>query len=311
MEIKDIHLVAITQPQLKSWTESYALRATGLNHLRFLSSVLSWCKLQGYITVNPAKGLAMDPVTPTPRRIQLMRNDRVQHLINQAAVIKEGVVMPYLVLTTWGALRPEEAIMVEPDDISLDADEPLVRLIHTKTRLQRVVELSENAAAMLRYYWKGGPIRVKNMISILGQVKEASGIIDGCCPKTKRTVKRDGMIKWIKDVLRKIGLSQKYAATNDLLETTRWGGNSPDMFHEHYKGLVTRKEAIEFWSMLPESMPRDPELLKRINEQLKVWKALKYSGDNPPVCPYVAPQPIANVAVIAKINGYTNEEVYG
>jgi hypothetical protein len=34
-------------------------------------------------------------------------------------------------------------------------------------------------------------------------------------------------------------------------EAATWAGNSPNIIHRHYKGLVKEADAAEFWSITP------------------------------------------------------------
>jgi hypothetical protein len=37
-------------------------------------------------------------------------------------------------------------------------------------------------------------------------------------------------------------------------EAATWAGNSPNIIHKHYKGLVKEADATEFWSLVPNSL---------------------------------------------------------
>ena len=57
--------------------------------------------------------------------------------------------------------------------------------------------------------------------------------------------------------LRHTGLTYHLRLTNHDGETALWGGNSPKMIHDHYKGLKTKKQAREFWAILPEGSDKE------------------------------------------------------
>ncbi len=44
------------------------------------------------------------------------------------------------------------------------------------------------------------------------------------------------------------------AEHNQELETGGWAGNSPNVIHQHYKGLVKEADAHEFWTITPEKV---------------------------------------------------------
>ena len=37
-------------------------------------------------------------------------------------------------------------------------------------------------------------------------------------------------------------------------EAASWAGNSPNVIHLHYKGLVKEADATEFWAITPETV---------------------------------------------------------
>ncbi len=41
------------------------------------------------------------------------------------------------------------------------------------------------------------------------------------------------------------------AEHNQELETGGWVGNSPNVIHQHYKGLYKEADAHEFWTITP------------------------------------------------------------
>jgi hypothetical protein len=288
IEIKDNPIANITRHQIKKWVEGHPVRNYGLSHLRSLSSVLTWCVNNGHLKTNWAIGVPLEEISPTPKHISLLLNWQSQAFVDKGVAYKNGVAMPYVVVCLFGAIRPAEALHIEIDEVNLD--KRFIRLHHTKTRLKRIVELSENATAMLKLYWKNrkGSFRIKNFRAVMGALKAAAGFRDGDCPVSERPKGWENFPMWPHDVMRHTGLSNKLTATNDVMETTRWGGNSPQVFYEHYHGLVSADQGAQFWSMLPSSMPRTPELMERIRLELVEWGLLK-KDESLPAAPEVPP----------------------
>src|SRR5581483_5048867 len=284
-EISDIRIAYITRQQIKEWVEAFPVRYTGISHMRRLSAVLGWCVNNGKLATNPAIGVPLEEVSKVPRVIHILENWRCQAMLNKAAVYKNGIVLPYLVVCLFGAVRLEEAPRIQLEDVNLE--KKFIRLVHTKTRLQRIVQLSENAAEMLRVYWKDrrGTFKPQNLRRCLAVIKAAAGYRDAACPKQERPEGWENFPTMPKNVLRHTGLSHKMAATDDVLETTRWGGNSPDTFYEFYYGLVDDATSAQFWSMRAEPIFHDPELIERIHKQLVEWDLLKQEEPVPSAPP--------------------------
>jgi hypothetical protein len=58
-------------------------------------------------------------------------------------------------------------------------------------------------------------------------------------------------IPFPQNALRRTALSMHYKLFLNVPFTTGWAGNSPRVFKEFYKRLVTKQEAREYWAMLP------------------------------------------------------------
>jgi hypothetical protein len=56
--------------------------------------------------------------------------------------------------------------------------------------------------------------------------------------------------------MRHTSLSMHYKLFQNVALTTGWAGNSPGVFKEYYKKMVTKEEARQFWVMLPTCLAR-------------------------------------------------------
>jgi hypothetical protein len=141
-----------------------------------------------------------------------------------------------------------------------------------KTRSRRLVELMPNALSMLRVLRDKGVLQ-KDSLSISrrdwSNIRALAGLSGSrretgtwCfLPREKRRVHRnldfrapgnfDDLKPWVNDVLRHTGISHHLAWFNNENLTASWAGNSPNMIHKHYKGLVSTADAQAFWTMLP------------------------------------------------------------
>src|SRR4029077_1148417 len=59
---------------------------------------------------------------------------------------------------------------------------------------------------------------------------------------------------WVSDYMRHTGISMHLVKHENEGKTASWAGNSPDIIHKHYKGLVKAKDCAEFWSISPENL---------------------------------------------------------
>lgn len=63
--------------------------------------------------------------------------------------------------------------------------------------------------------------------------------------------KRNWGIPFPKNALRRTALSMHYKLFLNAVFTTAWAGNSPGVFKDFYKRLVTKEQARQYWTMLP------------------------------------------------------------
>lgn len=123
----------------------------------------------------------------------------------------------------------------------------------TKTRQRRIVKLPDNAIAWLLPMAPRRPKFVPPAFPRhFAQVKIAADF------KGKKGEKaKDGkpaLRPWIQDYLRHTALSMYLAKHKHEGEAGSWAGNSPNVIHRHYKGLVKEADATEFWSIPPETV---------------------------------------------------------
>lgn len=77
-----------------------------------------------------------------------------------------------------------------------------------------------------------------------------------------------------KNAVRRTALSMHYKLFLNVAFTTAWGGNSPGVFKEYYKRLVTKLEARQYWSMLPTWLKRNGEINVELPKNHKLDSAI-------------------------------------
>jgi hypothetical protein len=86
-------------------------------------------------------------------------------------------------------------------------------------------------------------------------------------------------MQYPQNAMRRTALSMHYKLFLNVALTTGWGGNSPGVFKEFYKRLVTKADAREYWVMLPTwlkekadirvELPKNHKLDSAITEDVK------------------------------------------
>ena len=245
--------------------------------LRIFSAFFSWAVDEGYCATNPASKVKLKQVRNDEVEPAIFPLAQLQRLLDVIWAYADGLYAAYLVLATWAALRPTETSILAVDTIDFEEGWVRVSGAVAKTRSRRLVELMPNALLMLRVLRDKGVLQNKspnisrddwsNIRALAGLRSSQKATSKWCflpCEERKRKVHRDlgfrapgslhELKPWVRDGLRHTGISHHLSWFHDENRTALWAGNSPNIIHKHYKGLVSSTEAQLFWTMLPTSL---------------------------------------------------------
>ena len=212
---------------------------------RALSSFYSWAKVKTYCAANPCE--AIEPVEVDAEDPVILSLADVCKLMAAAASYKDGVALPYTAIALFAAVRPTELSKLTWADIDLEAKTITLGARIAKLRAKRIVELSDNLVEWLApHALRQTPLAGANWRRDFDTVKRLAGY-------GGRSERQPEMKPWTVDVLRHTAISHHYAAHQHEGRTASWAGNSPDMIHKHYKGLVKAPDAAAFWQLSPTS----------------------------------------------------------
>jgi integrase len=226
---------------------------TANGNRRVFYTFFQWCRRKKYRADNPVEDIERSRVEDCD--IKVLTVEETRAVLTAAKVAKQGRMVPYLALALFAGLRPKE--LARLDWSSIDFDQKLIRVGSevAKKRRRRVIEISDNLVAWLRTVdRKRWPICGSNHRKNLDRVRIMAGfkISYKVTPNRLKKFSLGRRLKeWPEDVLRHTALSYHYGRTQDERTTAYWAGNSPDMLHRHYKGLVTPQEVADFWNISP------------------------------------------------------------
>jgi len=226
------HVDEITTDALKSLIHRDGCGPTTRNNTRrLLNNVFRWCVKAGYCAANPVQPI--EYVKADHGEPDILSVAECQRLLDTASTYRNGALMPYLVLALFGAIRPAEVCRLAWRNVDLEAGVVTITGSMAKMRSRRVVQLSDNAVAMLRpFALRRAPITLPSHRKVFARLTRAAGF--------KR---------WTPDVLRHSGISYHLAQHQHEGQTATWAGNSPDIIMRHYRGLVRPAEAEAFWML--------------------------------------------------------------
>lgn len=145
-------------------------------------------------------------------------------------------IVPYLAIGYFAGLRPEnELVNLDWKDIDFEARTIRVTPATAKKRRQRYVDMSDNLIRWLTPY-----------------VRSAGKI--GYSRSLLKKVRATADVKWSKDVMRHSFGSYLLAKNEDAPKTAlQMGHTAVDVLFNHYRNLVKKPAAAEYWSISPKS----------------------------------------------------------
>lgn len=226
---------AISSQDIETWINqpgsSSGSRATYLSRV---NTLFSFAKRRGWIEANPCDRI--ERITQERGVPTILTNDQVRKAL--AFTQQEHPrFLAWLALALFAGVRPEELDQVTWDDVKWDSETLVIDAAASKVRRRRIVHLERAALDWLALAFN------MNADLPVPQVSRRRWI----------RMLRDhlGFEDWPKDVLRHTAASHLLTLKKDAAAVALELGNSPQVLLTHYRELVTREQAAEFWAIRP------------------------------------------------------------
>jgi len=221
-----------------------------INDRLAVSNFLNWCVRRQFATTNHME--AVDKPGVDAREPQVLGSADCRKLLAAARDYNDGVLLPYVVVSLFAGLRPAEIGRLTWDRVDLKEGTITLDGSMAKTRQRRIVKLAENAVEWLLPVAPKHPAFVPAAFQRhFGRVKHAAGF-NG--PNGGKDENGKELRPWVQDYMRHTAISMYLAKHKHEGEAATWAGNSPNVIHRHYKGLVKDNEATEFWNLTPQAL---------------------------------------------------------
>jgi integrase len=220
--------------------------------MRYLRAVFNYGVKRDYLASNPIAKLDFAEIVKGDT--QIFEPKMAQAILNDC-LTNDLAFLPYRVLGFFAGVRPDkegELLKLEWRDIDLDAKRITVRAEIAKKRRKRWVDFSDNAVAWLRRYRAscGGTMgRIAPFTA--GELRKhhrdnwsrVVGVNEKGRPKRR----------WIQQGMRHSYCSYWLPAHDNDVDTlvVQSGHESKEVLWNSYYAAATKKEAAEFWSILP------------------------------------------------------------
>lgn len=223
----------ISSEDVENWfagrDESPSTRSSNVGRL---SALFSFAIRRKWISVNPCDSLERVSIDHSAPSILLPV--QVRSLLQKA----HHDLLPWILLGLFAGLRPSESARLSWSDVRLKAETPriVVDASASKTRRRRVFDLHPTAAAWLRTVARDSGPTAPPHSTLRRRRRELCEAI--------------GM-DWPQDVLRHTYASMRIGSGAPVDAVASEMGNSPKILLTHYRELVSREDADEFWRILP------------------------------------------------------------
>jgi len=186
----------------------------------------NWCIREAICIHNPLKYIILpkkDESAPC-----IFSPSQVQDLMSNALLL-DPCMLPYLALGIFAGIRPEELMRLSWADVGPDMIE--ITAHKAKSRQRRLVSLSGNLRSWLDL---GGDLPPRNKRKRLERLREASEV------------------SWGHDIMRHTFASYHLAHHGSADRTAHeLGHRDTKMLFGHYRELVSRNHAAQFWAISP------------------------------------------------------------
>jgi integrase/recombinase XerD len=214
-----------------AWIRSLNVGPQTQNNFRsVLSAAWAFAVKRGYTSSNIIREI---------ERVDVVRDHVPVFSVDQLTALLHNAppeCVPVLAIGAFAGLRPEEINKLHWENVDLDERTIRVNATVSKTRKKRFAEISHNLAAWLRpYTGKFGPVAPPNLQRL-----------------RRATMARAKIAHWPQDVLRHSFASAHYAFHRNPADTAMLlGHRDQDMLLTHYRDLMKRSEAVDYWNILP------------------------------------------------------------
>jgi len=214
------------------------------NILRTLRALFRYGLDLGFLSEVPIRRNDFAQVPKT--EIEVMPPVKIRTLL-EAAWQEEPLLLPLLLVETFGGVRPAEAVRLIWSDVDLRKGRVTIRASVSKTRSARPIELAPCAVAWFEAYATAGyqcrgsllPFSAQTLRRKLRKVRVLAGY-DGNGNRWKEGALRDAFCSY------HLG---HYQSVDRLIVEA--GHTSLQTTKNHYLGLVTKEQAAEFWNLFP------------------------------------------------------------
>ena len=205
---------------------------TKINYAMKIGQLFNYGKRQGWCGENPAQEWERPQAQETEAKIFTV--DEVRRLL--AAAPSLGL-LPFIALAFFSGLRPNELQKIDWSAVRVADKDIIVGTKVAKKRRRRVVPINDTLAAWL----------------VVCEIKTSGPVTPPRVPYLEAKLSAASGVKWKQNALRHSFASYHLAMFNEPFKTAYLCGHTKDpaVLHDHYKALVSKADAEQFWALRP------------------------------------------------------------
>lgn len=186
---------------------------------------------RGYCKTDPAKGVELPADTASQAPVEIHTPDQVQKVLETAREFDLDVLR-HLAIRYFCGVRSAEAHRMTEENIFADRGFVEIPAMKSKTRRRRLVKIQPCLASWLSLGGTLRPIR----------------------PDTIRAAIKLSGVDWPHNVTRHSFVSYHLGKFESAAKTALEAGHSEQILFNHYREVVTREDAENFWAILPKNL---------------------------------------------------------
>lgn len=240
-EMGDSKLASITHRQIEKHLDSKGHKPAYFNNARAeIITFFRWCRKHRYLPQLPTEAERVEKRTQVVESVKVFTPEQFSALLNH---VRKDLV-PYLVVSAFGGLRPSEAARLEWQHVRWDQEYiEIEATVARKTLRDRFVPLNETLRAWLSPY--------RREEGLVCQFRRPNEMLTRELAKLREAGDFDA--DWPPDVLRHSYGSYRLVILGNISQLAEEMGKSPNVIKEHYRRPVMRDEADAWFAVLPRS----------------------------------------------------------
>ncbi len=230
----DRRISEISSNELEEWVfdDAWAPR-TQTHFITKISQLYNFAKRKKWVDSNLAADIDhpdVDEATP-----EFWTVEESERLLTNA---HDFGLLPFVAVGMFAGVRTTEMLRMDSRAINFETKTITILSGVAKKRKQRTIEMQPALLAWL------APCKEK--LQAGGRVAEITKL-----ESKEKFLEAAGIEEWKLNGLRHSFATYHFAAFENEGSCSRQMGNSPTVFHNHYKGIVTKDTAEQFWNLRP------------------------------------------------------------